>query len=274
MRIVLLILFGAVLYAQKPDLLLLKTYKNDHNVTGWVMSEKLDGVRAYWDGKKLTSRNGKVFHAPSWFTQGFPDFSLDGELWSKRGDFEHIVSVVNTSSEHKGWESLGYYVFEVPEQKGGLLERLALLDAYMAQHNTPYLHRLEQYPIKNTLHMNDFYNEILRLKGEGIVIRDPRIAYVTGRSQSALKHKPFEDDECVVQELIEGNGKYMGKMGSLSCLYQGKLIKIGSGFSDTERANPPKVGSVITFKYYGLTGLGNPRFPVYLRERKDMMQQE
>ena len=50
-------------WGAKPELLLLETYK-DQNISGWLMSEKLDGVRAYWDGEKLISRGGKVFAAP------------------------------------------------------------------------------------------------------------------------------------------------------------------------------------------------------------------
>jgi len=82
-------LFNITLFAQKPKLLLLKVYK-DQNITGWVMSEKLDGIRAYWNGKNLLTRSGKIIYAPKWFTKNYPPFPIDGELWSKRGDFENI----------------------------------------------------------------------------------------------------------------------------------------------------------------------------------------
>jgi len=45
------------------------------------MSEKLDGVRAYWDGKQFLSRQGNLYHAPAWFTEHLPAVPLDGELW-------------------------------------------------------------------------------------------------------------------------------------------------------------------------------------------------
>ena len=44
-----------------------------------------------------------------------------------------------------------------------------------------------------------------------------------------------------------------------------KVINIGSGLSDQERINPPNIGDTITFKYYGLTSKGNPRFPIFLK---------
>ena len=52
------------------------------------MSEKLDGIRAYWDGTHLISRGGKIIHAPEWFTKNYPLFEIDGELWTKREDFD------------------------------------------------------------------------------------------------------------------------------------------------------------------------------------------
>ena len=117
------------LFASKPNLLLLKTYK-DQNTTNWVMSEKLDGIRAYWDGKQLLSRNGKVIHAPKWFIKGYPNFKLDGELWSKRGDFENISSIVRDKTPSKHWNQIKHYIFEVPDAQGNLFERLEKVKKY------------------------------------------------------------------------------------------------------------------------------------------------
>ena len=70
--------------------------------TGWWISEKLDGVRAIWDGKSLWSRNGRLWAAPSWFTncsylrtnEVLPvSIPLDGELWIDRGLFELTSSI-------------------------------------------------------------------------------------------------------------------------------------------------------------------------------------
>ena len=102
--------------AKKPNLLLLKSYHNDTNVTNWLMSEKLDGVRAYWTGERLISRSGKAFAVPKWFTKGFPPFEIDGELWTSRGDFENVISIVNKQTAHDGWQQITYQIFEVPNQ--------------------------------------------------------------------------------------------------------------------------------------------------------------
>ncbi|MDB2405607.1 hypothetical protein N9W00_01595 [Arcobacteraceae bacterium] len=135
------------LFASKPDLLLLKTYK-DQNTTNWVMSEKLDGIRAYWDGNKLLTRSGKVIHAPKWFTKEYPSFEIDGELWSKRGDFENISSIVRDKIPSKEWNQIKHYIFEVPNAKGGLLQRLSLVKPY----ENKYIKVLPQVKIKDKAH--------------------------------------------------------------------------------------------------------------------------
>jgi DNA ligase-1 len=252
------------LFAQKPQLLLLKTYK-DQNVSGWVMSEKLDGVRAYWDGKNLISRGGKIIHAPKWFTKNHPPFPIDGELWSKRGDFENISSIVRDKEPSEEWRQIKHYIFEVPNAKGGLFERLEKVRAYESE----TIKIIEQVGVKSTEHLEEFLKEVESKGGEGVVVRDPSAPYVAKRTSKALKVKSFQDSECEVVELFKGEGKYSDVLGSLKCVLENKTtFKIGSGFSDKERKNPPKVGDIVTFKYKELTKYGKPRFPVFLRVRQ------
>ena len=272
-------------FAQKPDLFLLKTYQDDKAVTGWLMSEKLDGVRAYWDGHQLISRGGYAFNAPMWFTRDFPAFALDGELWSKRSDFENIVSIVRSQQADESWEKIRYRIFEVPNQSGGLLARLVVLRNYLealdssppdnnpsqlasAEDQPAYLNIIPQIEVKNQLHLKAFLQKIVDQGGEGVVVRDPEALYQTGRLSSALKVKLFQDKECEVTAYHPGRGKYKDLVGSLVCRLDDKtLIRIGSGLNDKQRKQPPTIGSTITFKYYGLTAKGRPRFPVFLRQR-------
>ena len=88
-----LFFFHLICYADKPDFMLLETYKNQ-NVTGWVMSEKLDGVRGYWDGKQLFTRGGITLSPPKDFLAEFPPFAIDGELFNQRNQFTEISSIV------------------------------------------------------------------------------------------------------------------------------------------------------------------------------------
>ncbi len=262
MKLFLFVFLVASLYAQKPDLLLLNKYTDDVNVTSWYMSEKLDGVRAYWDGEKLISRSGKVFSTPKFFIEDFPKTELDGELWSKRSDFSNVSSIVNKKLPHDGWSQLTYNIFEVPNTAGNLIQRLSKVK------ESKYLRIIKQIKVKNKEHLEQFLKEIEKKGGEGVVIRDGSLNYYTGRNNNALKVKSYIDEECEVVGHNKGNGKYKNMMGSLLCkMKDDKVIKIGTGFKEKQRANPPKIGAIITFKYYGLTSLGNPRFPVFLHVR-------
>ncbi|MEA2099527.1 MAG: DNA ligase [Campylobacterota bacterium] len=263
MKFILFLFLFSSLFASKPELILLNKYKEDINVTSWYMSEKLDGVRAYWDGEKLISRSGKIFTTPKFFTKEFPKHELDGELWSKREDFSNVVSIVNKKTAHNGWKQLRYNIFEVPNADGNLTKRLEKVKT------SRYIKLIKQIKIKNKKHLDDFLNSIEKKGGEGVVVRDGALPYYTGRDNNSLKLKSYIDSECEVVGYNGGQGKYEGMIGSLSCRMKNmKVIKIGSGLSERQRATPPSIGTIITFKYYGLTSKGNPRFPIFLRERK------
>lgn len=264
MRRLFILLLPLFLYA-KPNLLLLKTYK-DQDIAGWVMSEKLDGIRAYWDGQKLISRGGKVIHAPTYFTKGYPSFALDGELWSKRGDFEYISATVRDIHPSKNWKNIKYHIFDVPHAKGNLLQRLRTLKPY----ESTYLKTIKQINIKNKQHMQTFLKEVEDKKGEGLVLRDPLAPYINKRTNKALKVKSYIDAECKVTGYTPGKGKFQGLLGALICQLPNHIsFKIGSGFTNNIRKSPPKLGTIVTFKYQALTKYGKPRFPVFLRIRKD-----
>jgi DNA ligase-1 len=253
------------LFAKDIDLLLLKVYK-DQNITGWVMSEKLDGIRAYWDGKNLYFRSGKKINAPKWFTKNYPPFPVDGELWTKRGDFENISSIVRDKTPSKKWREIKHYIFEVPFAKGDLFQRLQKVKPYLNNH----LKLIKQIKVKNKAKLQGFLKSIEKKGGEGVVVRDPNAPYIAKRTSKALKVKSFLDKECKVIAYQDGKGKYKGLVGSLVCqLPNGTIFKIGSGLSDNLRKNPPKIGKIITFKYKEMTKYGKPKFPIFLRVRKE-----
>ena len=257
----------------KFELLKLSEYKGQ-NVGGWLASEKLDGVRAYWDGRNLRSRNGKILAAPEGWSAHFPPFALDSELYTARGEFEKIQSIVmDKTPSATAWSEIKFYVFDVPEASGGLLERLSELEKFIAKNPQAgqNLKIIKQVKVKDNSEFEAFAEAVIAKGGEGAVVREPNAPYERKRSKNALKYKKFKDAECVVVAHKVGQGKFSGLLGSVVCenLSDKKRFKIGSGFSDKERANPPKIGSVITYKYQNLTAKGLPRFPVFLRVRED-----
>lgn len=266
-KLLFLLLLSPSLFAKSPDLMLLGQYK-DQDLSGWVMSEKLDGVRGFWDGKQLMSRQGYPLNPPDYFVKDFPPFAIDGELFSERGKFEEISSIVR-AKEPKGWHKLKLYVFDVPNATGNLFERLNSLKQYLTQYPTPHIEIIEQITIQDKAHLDQFYHAILAKGGEGVVVRNPNTEYIQGRSAQILKIKPVLDEECTVIAHHKGKGKYADKLGAITCENQRGRFRIGSGFKDKERENPPEIGSAITFQYRGVTKSGKPRFATFLRKRDE-----
>jgi len=95
---------------------------------GWLMSEKLDGVRCYWNGKTMYTRNGNPFYAPKWWVAKLPEIALDGELWTERDDFQKIVSIVRKQdTENEEWKNIKFMIFDAPLVRGTFKHRLAVL---------------------------------------------------------------------------------------------------------------------------------------------------
>lgn len=255
-------------YAVVPDLLLLTKYQPVMEINGWYMSEKLDGVRAYWNGQQLLSRQGNQFAAPAWFTDTLPPFELDGELWIARGRFEETLSIVSRDQPHSGWRRITYNIFEMPNTPGGLDSRLGRLREYLRQHPIEYLRIIPQTVCRDVNHVMQQLKAVEAAGAEGLVLRNPDSPYESGRSPNALKVKRFDDMEGRVIGYRPGKGKYRGMTGALWVEINGnKRFYIGSGLTDQVRAAPPAVGSMITFKHQGFTNTGLPRFASYLRVR-------
>lgn len=268
--IVLCLFFYSPLFAEEPALQKPTVYTDQDNITGWVVSEKLDGIRGYWDGARMYTRKGILLHPPPWFMENFPPFPLDGELWSKRADFEFIQSVVMDKHPGEGWERIRYNIFEVPETKGDFPSRLNRARSWFKTHENNHVRIIPQMQIKGKSDMEDFLKEVESMGGEGVVLKNPNIPYHTGRSPHILKVKNFQDMEGIVVGINKGKGKYKDCMGSLTLqLESGKAFKLGTGFTDQIRQTPPRPGSAVTFKYHGLTRNGIPRFASFLRVRAD-----
>ena len=271
--LILALLFGALTPAvavEPPPLLFAKTYTDEIDVRDYWVSEKLDGVRAYWDGRRLLSRRGNVFHAPAWFSEGFPPHPLDGELWLGRGAFEATLGAVRKQRPVAAeWRRLSYQVFELPNAAGSFTERLARLERIVADVNSPYLKLIPQQRLQDRAALQKKLDEVVAGGGEGLMLHRADSPYQTGRGDALLKLKTYQDAEAVVIAHLPGKGRNLGRLGALLVeMPDGKQFRIGSGFSDQERENPPPVGALVTYKYYGLSRRGIPRFASFLRIRQ------
>ena len=234
------------------------------------MSEKLDGVRGYWTGKKLISRQGNPFHVPEWFTRDFPQTPLDGELWTGRDQFQELVSIVRRENAGTDWEKVHYFVFDAPGTEGGFEKRLDFVRRWFLVHPNLYAEVLEHQICESEEHLRKELKEIESLGGEGVMLRRPDSPYTVGRSYDLLKVKTYEDTEATVIKHLPGSGKHTGRLGSLLVELPNEIqFAIGTGFSDKERDNPPPIGSTVTFKYYGFYKSGIPKFASFLRIREE-----
>lgn len=253
-----------------PPILLAHKWENDVDLTGWWISEKLDGVRAYWDGERFISRLGNAFFAPKWFTAALPKVPLDGELWGGRKLFQRTVGIVKRQDESPLWKELKYVVFDAPKHGGVFEERVAFIDETLTALKTAWLTACEHVACRGVEHLKAELARVEGLGGEGLMVRQPRSRYEAGRSSTLLKVKSFHDTEARVLEHVPGMGRHKGRLGALLVeLADGTRFNVGTGFSDAERENPPKVGAIITFRYQELSNAGVPRFPSYVGERID-----
>jgi DNA ligase-1 len=255
---------------QTPPLLLANVWNPSIDPTGWWMSEKYDGLRVYWDGQKLWSRNGNLIHAPDYFLAELPrDVVLDGELWIGHGKFEETMSIVRSETPDERWKRVRYMVFDAPQVKGNFEERMQFLRSTISEQNR-FVRVVAQERCQSVAQLIAERDRVVREGGEGLMLRKPESTYEPGRSPTLLKVKPFDDAEATVIAHEPGKEKFAGKLGSLRVRTDdGREFSVGSGLTDAERESPPPVGTIITYRFRGLTAKGLPRFPSYLRVRRD-----
>ncbi|XP_052815309.1 uncharacterized protein LOC128242258 [Mya arenaria] len=258
----------------KISVLLAHKYKDgETNPTNWWMSEKLDGVRAYWNGRCFYSRLGNAFYAPSWFTKDLPkDMHLDGELFGGRKKFQSTVSIVKTP-EHPKWNTIKYCVFDAPHlEKEPFEKRMKAIQDQFEKVKPAYAKFVDHEKCRGTDHVDKELARIIALGGEGLMIRKPGSKYERTRSTTLLKIKKFHDAEAIVigYEPSKSNPGLTGALWvKMAC---GKKFKVGSGLSNKDRRSPPKKGTIITYKFQELTNSGSPRFPSYVGIRIDMTE--
>lgn len=265
------LLFSPLATAEPPELTLANVYQKDMSLDGYWVSEKLDGVRAYWTGEGFLSRGGHDYRAPEWFTKGFPDHPLDGELWMGRGRFAELSGAVRQEvPDDDDWQRIRFMVFDLPDKEAIFDQRLTRLRVLIEEVGSPYMALVDQQRASTHEKLMQRLDEAVDGGAEGLMLRLGGSGYRSGRSNDLLKVKQYQDAEALVVRHLPGQGKFEGLMGSLLVeLEDGRQFRIGSGFTDADRASPPDPGTTITFKYYGLTATGLPRFASFLRIRND-----
>jgi len=249
--------------------MLATTYAASEPVTEYWVSEKLDGVRAHWNGEALWSRGGHRIAAPDWFIQGWPAQAMDGELWIGRGSFDLVSGIVRTATpEDAQWRQVRFMVFDLPQHGGSFSQRVSAMQQ-LAALDIGWLRAVSQFRVASADELDARLATLVAAGAEGLMLHHQDARYLAGRSTALLKYKPYDDAEATVVGYTAGQGKYLGMVGALKVADDaGRRFRLGSGLSDVERANPPPIGSLVTYRYNGLTSTGLPRFARFMRIRQ------
>lgn len=252
---------GAPALALEP--LLAKNAPPGIDPKAYLVSEKLDGVRAIWDGTTLRFRSGRSVAAPAWFLAGLPKTPLDGELWIGRRRFDELSGAVRRAEPlDADWRSLTYRVFELPAGEGTFEQRADQLKALASGVVVP----VEQQRFKSNAELRAKLKQVVDAGGEGLMLHRADAPLASGRSDLLLKLKPLADAEAVVVRHEPGKGRLAGQLGALELQTpDGLHFKLGTGFTDAQRRDPPPIGATITYRYRDLTPSGKPRFASFLR---------
>lgn len=262
---------AAATAAAAPAVLLAGVFRADIDPSRYWVSEKLDGVRALWDGRELHFRSGRRIPAPDWFIAGLPPQALDGELWLARGRFDELSGIVRKAHPVDAeWRRVRYMVFEQPGSAGSFTERIERLQAVIDSSGTGWLKLVEQFRVADGDALMRQLDAIVRAGGEGLMLHRADAVYRTGRGDDLLKLKPWQDAEAVVIGHEAGRGRLAGMLGALRLrTADGREFRLGSGLTDAQRRHPPAVGATVTYRYQELTPDGIPRFPRYWRMHEE-----
>ncbi|MBX3622348.1 MAG: DNA ligase [Rhizobacter sp.] len=258
-------------HAGARALMLAEVYREGVPLADYWVSEKYDGVRAYWDGQTLWTRHGHRIAAPAWFTAGWPAEPLDGELWAGRGRFTQASSAANRDvAADDDWRAIHYMVFDLPAQPGTFDARLAALGRLFAMPQAAWLKPVAQHKLDHHAALMARLRDTVRAGGEGLVLHRGDSLYRGERNDDLLKLKEHVDAEATVVGYVPGRGKYEGLTGALLVQTpQGQRFRLGSGLSDQARRSPPPLGTTVTYRYAGLHPNGLPRFASFLRVRSE-----
>ena len=270
--LLLLLLFCSPIYAA-PELLKARHTVNQVSeltipIHEYWVSEKLDGVRGYWNGKQLFTRTGNIINAPSFFTANWPNIPMDGELWLKRDSFSQLNSITSRKKpEQEQWQKVRFMIFDLPTHQGVFSERVQAMNHIVSQSDSRFLSIIKQQQFQDKAQLEHYYQQVITQGGEGLMLHHQDNIYHGGRTAKLIKLKPRYDAEAVVLEQLPGKGKFSGMLGALKVrnVKDNKVFKIGTGFTTQQRKNPPAIGDIVTYSYAGLTVNGLPRFASFVR---------
>lgn len=206
-------------------------------IAGWLWSEKLDGVKAEWNGYRLLTKNGRPINPPAHITASLPEgIAIHGELFAGYGTFTHVAAAVR-KGKTGNWAAIEFIAFDFPGKSLAKTEKLCTLYGLKS--------------VKFNLIAGDIdatLSSIADAGGEGVVFRSPN-------GRQFLKYKPYRDAEATVIGYVTGKR-------SVSC-----LTDEGITFNLATRNRPIVRGDRVTYSYMTTYASGKPRQPIFVEVR-------
>jgi DNA ligase-1 len=250
-----------------PALMMGKNWQASLDPSVYLVSEKLDGVRAFWDGHVLRFRSGRLISAPKWFLDALPKTPLDGELWMARQSFDLVSAAVRRHTPVDAeWQALKYMVFDLPGAPGTFAERSAHMASLIGAAGVLWLQPAPQFRVQDAATLQRQLLSLVAAGAEGLMLHQADALWAPGRSDALRKLKRVPDEDARVVALLPGKGRHAGRMGALLLeMPSGQRFALGTGFTDAQRTEPPALGAVVTYRYKDRTPGGIPRFASFLR---------
>ncbi len=254
------------------DVMLAKKWDDSRYCDDLFMSIKYDGVRAVFKEGSFYTRNGHKLIGLSHLTSIIPvDYSFDGELIIPGLHFQEASGYIRSDDPTP---SAVYMVFDVPASTMPFDRRYQLYSDVCGVLDTKYIQPVKHIKVKNLEHIYQTFDKVINAGYEGLVIKPAKHKYQMKRSWDWMKLKVENTEDLKIIGFFEGEGKYVGQLGGLIVDYHGVAVRVGSGFSDTERVNiwqdqESFINQLIEVKYHEVTPDGSLRHPVYKGFRWD-----
>jgi len=195
--------------------------EGEHNLEGWAMTFKHDGIRTYWDGKSLFDKDNTKFNTPSWFIEKFPsDMTFDGEIFAKEKLYSQTKALIN-STDPEDWKMVSFHCIDVPSMASqNFLERRKSLQEVSTKINVPWFIINEPIRCKSKDHLIETLKDVTLQGGAGLLLHEPTSQYREA-SNSPKRYKGIQaflkGNATVVQHTVKAAADGLGKCLTVTC---------------------------------------------------------
>ena len=268
----------------------------------FAITEKIDGGRiiAIKDNGKVEfyTRAGQKYEGlvdlEKEMLDTYPDGTvLDGEITilnnkgvKSKDAYKAAMKICRTDGPKHGLKMICFDAMYIDEWKNqecthDYLERRMLLDGLSSTHTHTYFEVLPVlYKGTDTSKITELLDEMVANGSEGVMVNLCEGKYEFKRTNNLLKCKKFSDADLLIIGFEEGTGRLTGTLGAILVRYKGgNVVKVGSGFSDEQRAEiwadtSKFLNKICTVKYFEESTNSKDqsvslRFPTFVSIRTD-----